>query len=740
MNEPSKTPTPSRYRAFICYSQQDRAAAEKLHRHLENYRVPRRLVGRTGRLGAIPERLSPVFRDRDELAASSNIGERLHEALTRSDFLVVLCSPASAQSRWVNAEITSFYAVDQRNHSRTIAVMLAGDPSSADQAANCFPPALRSEENSVRGMGPAFPLAADLRPGRDRRRDAELRLIAALIGAEFDELKQRHEDRRVRQLRGWLTLSAAVALAFAGVTLFALHQRQQAEQSAARAAVARNEAEKLVDFMLFDLRPKLEAIGKSSLLEPANEKVLAYYQTVEPREDNPDILRRRAAALHQRAVDLYNHGDAATTMDMLLAAAAMRQRLIEFRPQDPDAYLSLADTRRVLANQRQDAGDAQGALREIGLAIAEIEQAVRIQPNNYHAAVRLASIHTEEAETLIRTGKTPEAAARLEASLGTLEKLLASHSDDLELKDRTAAAAWKLGVACRRMSDFERAEKSFLRSVALAEELQESDPSSIQYSRRHQLSLSSLGTMLIEAGRTEEALNIIKRSLEAARKIVARDPSNRIYVATLATTLSQITAALGNSDRYQEALPYCREEVDLLDKFVAQGFADARTRWTLAMALSTYGAALSATGSPSEAVTAQRRSIEVQHEVSSHDPSDLKMLDDLGYLHSRLGFTLSAAKAYHDAEAEFRTAISTMDEILAKDPGNPQLVRKGEKAEWQLGLGIALKGKGATKEARQVLSDCISGIDSAVSAGLPATAQADTRKSAQAELAAMPPP
>jgi tetratricopeptide (TPR) repeat protein len=191
---------------------------------------------------------------------------------------------------------------------------------------------------------------------------------------------------------------------------------------------------------------------------------------------------------------------------------------------------------------------------------------------------------------------------------------------------------------------------------------------------------------------------------------------------------------LGNSDRYQEALPYCREEVDLLDKFVAKGFADARTRWTLAMALSTYGAALSAIGSPTEAIEAQRRSIVVQHEVSSHDPSDLKMLDDLGYVHSRLGFTLSSAKACPEAEAEFRTAISIMDEILAKDPGNPQLVRKGEKAEWQLGLGIALKGEGANVEARRVLSECVAAIDKAVAAGLPPDAQADTRKKAQAEL------
>jgi len=114
------------------------------------------------------------------------------------------------------------------------------------------------------------------------------------------------------------------------------------------------------------------------------------------------------------------------------------------------------------------------------------------------------------------------------------------------------------------------------------------------------------------------------------------------------------------------------------------------------------------------------------------------MQDDLGYAHARLAFTLSEDKSFGEAEAEFRMAISIMDAILAKDPGNPQLVRKGEKAEWQLGLGVALIGSGATKEAKQVLSECIAAINGAVAAGLPPTALSDTRKKAEAELARMP--
>jgi hypothetical protein len=193
-------------------------------------------------------------------------------------------------------------------------------------------------------MGPAFPLAADLRPDQDRQPDAELRLIAALLGVEFDELKRRHEDRRIRRLRGWLVVSGAVGLAFAALTLFACVQRRQAQESAARAATARNEAEKLVEFMVFDLRPKLESMGKLNLLESANERVRAYYETVPPEEDSADVLRRRAAAFQQSGLDLRNHGDVQKTLSILLSAAALREKLVKLSPHDPDAHLALAES------------------------------------------------------------------------------------------------------------------------------------------------------------------------------------------------------------------------------------------------------------------------------------------------------------------------------------------------------------------------------------------------------------
>lgn len=80
-----------KYWAFISYSHQDKRWGDWLHRALETYRLPRHLHG--GRDGDIPRRLMPVFRDREELPSSANLGQVIAEALQQSRTLIVICSP-----------------------------------------------------------------------------------------------------------------------------------------------------------------------------------------------------------------------------------------------------------------------------------------------------------------------------------------------------------------------------------------------------------------------------------------------------------------------------------------------------------------------------------------------------------------------------------------------------------------------------------------------------------------------
>ena len=96
------------YWAFISYSHQDVRWAKWLHKRLEGYRLPSKLVRHGAGNDSRPRRMAPVFRDQDELPTSSNLSGVITRALESSRHLIVICSPRSAQSRWVNEEILTF--------------------------------------------------------------------------------------------------------------------------------------------------------------------------------------------------------------------------------------------------------------------------------------------------------------------------------------------------------------------------------------------------------------------------------------------------------------------------------------------------------------------------------------------------------------------------------------------------------------------------------------------------------
>jgi tetratricopeptide (TPR) repeat protein len=248
-----------RYRAFISYSHRDERWATWLHRALERYRVPRRLVGRATPTGIVPTRLAPVFRDREELPTATDLGRIVNAALEQSAALIVICSPDAAQSRWVNEEVRAFQRLGRGE--QIFCLIVAGDPAgAADQ--QCFPDALRN----VRVGGIVRePVGADLRPGKDGRGGALLKIVAGLLGIGLDELVRRDQQSRHRRLL-FITAASVAGMAFASLlATLAIIARNEAERERARAEVEAATAQQTAEFLvqLFAVVDPSEARGNS---------------------------------------------------------------------------------------------------------------------------------------------------------------------------------------------------------------------------------------------------------------------------------------------------------------------------------------------------------------------------------------------------------------------------------------------------------------------------------------------
>lgn len=320
-----------KYWAFISYSHSDTRVAKALQRALETYRLPRRLAGTTTAMGEVPAFVKPVFRDRDEMQAGADLKATVRVALEQSRWLVVVCSPEAARSPWVSREIIEFKKLHGEAH--VLAVIAAGEPFAGRmpgrETEECFPEALRyalTPEDLTQGEE-LEPVAADLRPQGDGAHLATLKLVAGMVGVGVDELVRRDAQRRARRMAAIAAASVAGMAVMAVLTVMAVQARNEAQSQ-------RAQAEDLIEFMLGDLRKKLDPVGRLDVLDSVGEKALGYYAKQELDRLDANALGRRSRAMHLIGETRERYGKLDEALTAFQSAADTTAQLLARAPDD----------------------------------------------------------------------------------------------------------------------------------------------------------------------------------------------------------------------------------------------------------------------------------------------------------------------------------------------------------------------------------------------------------------------
>lgn len=212
-----------KYIAYISYSHIDSKWGDWLHDKLESYKVPRDIVGKERPFGIIPKNLYPIFRDREELPGSSCLDDNIILALKSSYYLIVICSPNSAKSIWVDKEIRIFKALGRS--SRVLCLIIDGEPNATDKYDSglneCFPESIRFDVNSNEELLPdkTEPIAADARDTGDGKYKSIIKLVSGLLGVGFDELWKREKRRKAR----YRIIVSVILLSFTILSTISFH-------------------------------------------------------------------------------------------------------------------------------------------------------------------------------------------------------------------------------------------------------------------------------------------------------------------------------------------------------------------------------------------------------------------------------------------------------------------------------------------------------------------------------------
>ena len=198
-----------KYFAFISYNSKDTAWGKKLQKKLEHYRMPATLCSEHG-WQRTP--IKPVFFAPTDIQPGG-LSEELQERLKASQHLIVICSPNSAQSKWVGREIEFFHNLGRTNNIHFFIV--EGSPHSGDPATECFNPVIDH-------LGLPEILGANIHekvyrwPWLNKER-AYAQLISKLLGVEFDTIWQRHRRRLIRRTIIWTVGTLAVLITLIAV-------------------------------------------------------------------------------------------------------------------------------------------------------------------------------------------------------------------------------------------------------------------------------------------------------------------------------------------------------------------------------------------------------------------------------------------------------------------------------------------------------------------------------------------
>ena len=402
-------------------------------------------------------------------------------------------------------------------------------------------------------------MAADLRPGKDGRRFGILKLVAGLLALDLDQLVRRDYQRRQRSLFAFACGFALISAALLALAVIAFRARDDALDQQVK-------AESLIEFMLGDLKDKLQPVGRLDALDAVGEKALTYYQSLRPDQLDINSLGRRAQAMHLLGAIRDARGDFAGATAAFQEAEATTRRLLSMEPDS---------TRRIYEHSQSSywvgySFFRRGQYKDAAQSFADYNKLtarlVSADPSNDKWSAELANSFTALGSTSMKIGDRKLAAEQLQAARRKFSEVI--KTSPAYRSDMTQALAWEQELLS--LSGLPR-EAQALSELEL--DLYSGDsagPSNEVLAYRRLLAHRRIGEYLVQQGKLADALVSFSLADSIGKHLVQKDPSNATWSRYAAQTTVARAEALYESGKAQEALEVLDAERDVINKLATR--------------------------------------------------------------------------------------------------------------------------------------------------------------------------
>ena len=467
--------------------------------------------------------------------------------------------------------------------------------------------------------------------------------------------------RTARQRRVFLTVSVALGVllvVLAAKYAFDQHRAQRRLEAQRNEAVAaRVQAEGLTSFMLEDLTPGLEQIGRLDLLDQVAQSAVEYYASFPSDETDGGTMVRRSLALRDAARVLRDQGHLDESRTAMLASLGIATELAENEPESSEYRQQLADRWLELGELMQRTADPDAAAQAFDQAVGLFESLLEDASAAVDLRRGLARALAGQAYEAWSDARLTEALSLLERSKRLLEGCLRERPNDGVGRRLLLDILTRESHVLRDTGELEAAVDAIREAIELGVVLTQTEPMNMMARASLAECYSALGFALWQKDETDAALDAYQNALRTNRELAGQDPSNQNRQRRLADTLANVGEMqheLGDTANAQASLS---EGVAILEQLVLENPEHAEWSYSLAAALLELGRVQADRGAVSTARSAWREAADAMEPIARRR-GDLYYLDTYARALLLLG--------------DVETARPVVEELLSKGWSHPE--------------------------------------------------------------------
>lgn len=541
----------------------------------------------------------------------------------------------------------------------------------------------------------------DLAPQRRPRSALEvaerLRTLEQRRARLEEEKRQREEaeslrralvraQRRRKLLAIVATAAVVVAAVVAVLTLLAVGARDRAQES-------RDRAERLVSFMLGDLRGTLEGVGRLDALAGTAQEVLDYYASVEVSDMGDDALARRAAALRQIGDVHKRTGALDQAAEAFAEAARVADSLVERDPARTSWQADRADSHFWLGDVMLSQGDLAGAAREFEKHRSIYAQLVAGDPSQTIWRKELAYGHGNLGTVLVELGEIEDALGHMQTSRAIIERLVADQPADPSLQLTLASSHHRVGEVLEQRGDLAGALERYQADYEILRVLAVAEPDDVRLQERLATSAGSVGLVHWLRGSPGTARPLYEIEAAVFAQLCTLDPENTDWQRNQAIAISNVGRSLEASGDAVAARRRYREASEIFKTLVAKD--PTRTEWRtgLAQRHRLIASALLSGGNFAAALREVERAREILLGVLADRGDDRPAVRNLSMVDLLRAEILRGVDEPEQAQAAWEAALSAIE----------PLARESQQTRYLDPWARALMGLGQRNAAQPIL-------------------------------------